>query len=85
MPDLLVGSASDRLIVELKKVGKDKLRPAEKQQLLNYMELLKSPRGIPVNFPKRAATAEEPTLLTCPNYSDRISLCKFSSVRAGMT
>jgi GxxExxY protein len=65
-PDLLVGSASDKLIVELKVVGKDKLGPAEKRQLLNYMELLKIPRGLLINFPKPGAKAEEPDFIDLP-------------------
>jgi GxxExxY protein len=63
-PDLLVGSASDKLIVELKVVAKDKLGPAEK--LLNYMDLLKIPRGLLINFPKPGAKAEEPDFIDLP-------------------
>jgi GxxExxY protein len=62
----LVGSGADRLIVELKVVGKDKLGPVEKQQLRNYMELLKISRGLLVNFPKPGAKAEDPDFVDLP-------------------
>ena len=72
--DLLVGSsASDTLIVELKVVGKDKLGPAEKRQLLNYMELLEAPRGLLINFPKPGAKADEPDFIDLPEPPSSVS------------
>jgi GxxExxY protein len=52
-PDLLVGSGDSRLVVELKVVAKDKLGPAEKQQLRNYMELLNIPMAFLSVFQSR--------------------------------
>lgn len=47
-PDLIVYLDKD-VILELKAVGSD-LGPSEKQQLENYMNILKIKRGILINF-----------------------------------
>ena len=49
--DLIVGSGSDTVIVELKAV-KEKLGAPEKRQLRKYMELLGMEKGLLINFPQ---------------------------------
>src|ERR1035437_14765 len=57
--DLIVGSGSDTVIVELKATPKV-LGAPEKRQLRKYMELLGMEKGLLINFPQLQGKKDEP-------------------------
>jgi GxxExxY protein len=48
-PDLVVKLGRDTVIIELKTVGGE-MGPAEEQQLINYMKIMKVKYGLLINF-----------------------------------
>jgi len=70
--DLVVRSATETIVVELKK-DIVKIGPSEQQQLLNYLKALGIQRGLLIGFPKPGSGATEPEIKEVPPQPQRFT------------